>query len=52
MKSSSIIYHSLQCYAPKAINSCKLSNQLNFLIISEEVWVEDEGIIQSMPKAR
>jgi hypothetical protein len=51
MKSSSIIYHSLQCYAPKAINSCKLSNQLNFLIISEEVWVEVEGVIQSIAQS-
>jgi hypothetical protein len=42
MKSSSITYQALQCCAPKVINSCKPSNQLSFLVISEEVWVEDE----------
>jgi hypothetical protein len=48
MKSFSINYQSLQCCAPKVINSCKSSNQLSFFVISEEVWVEDEGVVQSI----
>jgi hypothetical protein len=41
-----ITYHSLQCYALKVTNLCRLSKQFNYnFMISDGIQVDDERVV-------